>query len=168
MNLTIEKAIKSDAQQILDYLNMVGGESNNLLFGENEFIMSLQAEENFILSLQASTTSALFVGKIENEIVCVGSVMSSLRDRIAHQGDVAVSVKKNYWGLGIGTQLMQTIINYAKQNGTTEILHLGVKCDNDTAINLYKKFGFEETGRYRNYFKIDGKYYDEILMSLYL
>lgn len=168
MIIKIEKAVKSDAQQVLDYLNIVGGESDNLLFGADEFTMSLEAEENYINNLETSKSSALFVGKIENEIVCIGSAMTPLRERIAHQADISLTVKKKYWGLGIGTQLMQTIIDFAKQSGTIEILHLGVKCDNVAAINLYKKMGFEEIGRFSNYFKINGKYYDEILMNLYL
>lgn len=64
--------------------------------------------------------------------------------------------------------MMQTMISFAKRNGQTEILHLGVKDDNLTAVNLYKKMGFNEIGRHKNFFKIDGKYYDEMLMDLYL
>ena len=60
------------------------------------------------------------------------------------------------------------MISFAKRNGQTEILHLGVKNDNINAINLYKKMGFHEVGRHKNFFKIEGNYYDEILMDLYL
>lgn len=168
MKLKIEKAKRHDAGQVLDYLNLVGGESDNLLFGANEFTMSLEAEEEFIENLETSKVSALFVGKIDNEVVCIGSAMAPLRQRIAHQAEVAISVKKKYWGLGIGTHLMQAIIDFSRQNGTTEILHLGVRYGNDEAINLYRKMGFEEMGRYHNFFKINGQYYDEILMNLNL
>lgn len=166
--LIIEKADKKDAQQVLDYLNIIGGESDNLLFGLNEFILSLEEEEKHIESIKNSELNALFLGKIGEEIVCIGSLMTSPRKRIEHHADLAISVKKKYWGLGIGTQLMKTIIDYAKKNNRTEILHLGVKADNIAAINLYKKMGFEEIGVYKNFFKINNQYYDEILMNLYL
>lgn len=168
MILQIDKASKADAAAIIEFLNIVGGESDNLLFGANGFNMSIEAEENFIESLLESKVSALFAGRIGNEVVCVGSIMTSPKDRISHQADLAVSVKKKHWGLGIGTHLMQTMISFAKRNGQTEILHLGVKDDNLTAVILYKKMGFIEIGRHKNFFKIDGKYYDEILMDLYL
>lgn len=168
MVLQINKAIKTDAYEMIEYLNIVGGESDNLLFGANGFHMSVEAEENFIENLLDSNVSALLIGRIENEIVCTGSIMTAPKERISHQADLAVSVKKKYWGLGIGTHLMQTMISFAKRNGQTEILHLGVKDDNLTAVNLYKKMGFNEIGRHKNFFKIDGKYYDEILMDLYL
>ena len=168
MILEIDKAIRSDAQEIINYLNIIGGESDNLLFDANGFHMSVEAEENFIENLTNFRTSALFIGKIDNEIACVGSILSSQRDRIAHQAEIAISVKKKFWGLGVGTHLMQTIINYAKSNGQTEILHLGVIEDNYNAISLYKKMGFEEIGRYKKFLKINGQYKDEILMNLYL
>lgn len=166
--LQIDKAIRSDAQEIINYLNIVGGESDNLLFGANGFHMSVVAEENFIEDLAKSNTSALFIGKIDNEIACIGSVMAPQRERIAHQADIAISVKKKFWGLGVGIHLMQTIINYAKANGQTQILHLGVIEDNFIAISLYKKIGFVEIGRYKKFLKINGQYKDEILMNLYL
>lgn len=168
MILQIEKAVKEDAQQIIDYLNIIGGESDNLLFGANEFVMSLESEENYIESVNQSEASALFVGKIDEEIVCVGSIMASTRNRIAHHSELAISVKKKYWGMGVGTHLMQTMIDHAKNSKITENIHLGVKSDNEMAIQLYKKMGFEECGKFKRFFKINGTYYDEVLMNLNL
>lgn len=37
MTLLINKAQRADAFRIVEYLNIVGGESDNLLFGANEF-----------------------------------------------------------------------------------------------------------------------------------
>lgn len=168
MILQINKAAKGDAAGMVEFLNLIGGESDNLLFGANGFQMTAEAEEIFIENLLESDVSALLVGKIEDEIVCVGSIMTSPRERISHQAELSLSVKKKYWGLGIGTYLMEAMISFAKRNGKTEILHLGVKSDNINAINLYKKMGFHEVGRHKNFFKIEGNYYDEILMDLYL
>ncbi|WP_349673668.1 N-acetyltransferase [Lacrimispora sp.] len=168
MILQINKAAKGDAAGMVEFLNLIGGESDNLLFGANGFQITTEAEEIFIENLLESDVSALLVGKIEDEIVCVGSIMTSPKERISHQAELSISVKKKYWGFGIGTYLMEAMISFAKRNGQTEILHLGVKNDNINAINLYKKIGFHEVGRHKNFFKIDGKYYDEILMDLYL
>lgn len=168
LDLHIDKAKRLDAPKLIEYLNIVGGESDNLLFGENGFHMSIEAEGNFIDSLSNSKTSALFVGKIEDEIVCVGSIMAPQKIRISHQADLAISVKKKHWNIGIGSLLMKFIIDFAKENGQTEILHLGVRSDNVNALNLYKKMGFIEIGKYEKFFKINGEYFDEILMNLYL
>jgi len=166
--LIIRRAEKSDAQQLIDYLNLVGGESDNLLFGENGFHMTAEQEEDFIENINCSQASVLLVGFVDDMLVCVGSVFAGKRERIAHQGDVAMSVLKAYWGIGVGTALMGAIIAFAKNTGTLEILHLGVKADNARAIRLYKKSGFQEIGRYPKFFKIRSEYHDEILMNLYL
>lgn len=47
-----------------------------------------------------------------------------------------------------------------------EQIELGVFSDNEKAIALYKKFGFEVWGNVKNAFKLkDGTYQDEIIMG---
>lgn len=168
LELLLSKADKSDAEKILTYLNLVGGESDNLLFGKNGFHLNTDQEEKFIENINTSKTSALFVGKIDGEIVCVGSIQTPNRERISHQSEIALSVKKACWNTGVGTALMKTLIDFAKETKTIEIIHLGVKSDNVNAIRLYKKMGFEEIGLFKKFFKINGTYGDEVLMNLYL
>jgi RimJ/RimL family protein N-acetyltransferase len=146
-------------------LNIIGGESDNLLFGANEMDFTLEQEEQFIESMNSSTTSALFIGTVDGRIICAGSLSTPYRERISHRGDVAMSVLKEFWRFGVGTYLMHEIIEFAKKSGKLEILHLGVKADNLSAIKLYEKIGFREIGRVPKFFKINGKYYDEILMD---
>ena len=165
--LHIRKAEKKDAQNILDYLNIVGGESDNLLFGAGELSLTVGQEEQFIENMNSSLNSALFVGLSDDKIVCVGSVSTPGRQRISHQAEIAVSVLKAFWGIGVGKCLMSEIINFARTN-KLEILHLGVKEDNVRATELYTKLGFTKIGVYPKFFKINGQYYDQILMNLYL
>jgi len=63
---------------------------------------------------------------------------------------------------------MGELINHAKLTGTTKNISLGVRDGNSNAIKLYEKFGFEKVGIHKDYFNVDGTYYDEILMDLYL
>ena len=79
--LLIEEAVPADAAEMIAYLNQVGGESDNLLFGENGFHMEVEAEEQFLNSMAKAQTSAMFVGRIEGEMVTVGSVSSAGRER---------------------------------------------------------------------------------------
>ena len=164
--LTVRQAVKGDAKNLLDYLNTVGGESDNLLFGAEGFGMTVEQEERFVERMEASQTSALFVGLIEDKIVSVGSISAHARERISHNCEVAVSVLKEFWGAGIGTCMMNEMIDFAKQTNNLKTIHLGVRSDNTRAIELYKKLGFQEIGLYPGFFKIDGKYYDEVMMNL--
>ena len=166
--LQIRMAKKEDAAEIIAYLNIIGGESDNLLFGANEFHMTIEQEEKYIEGLKDSPTSALLVGVVEGRIICVGSLTAPTRERIAHQCNIGMSVLKEFWGFGVGSHLMAALIDFAKSTRKLEIIHLMVRSDNERAITLYKKMGFQEIGLYPKYTKINGQYFDDILMNLYL
>ena len=168
MELIISRTKKEDAREIVEFLNIIGGESDNLTFGKNEFHMSVEDEEKYLEEVENSKTTAFFIGRIDGKIVCSCSLISPKRERLAHQATLGISVKKEYWNMGIATELMKVMIDFAKSNGQTEIIHLGVRADNHSAIHLYKKMGFEEIGRYKNFFKVNGEYFDDVLMNLYL
>ncbi|BBK76728.1 hypothetical protein CBU03nite_01320 [Clostridium butyricum] len=44
----MREATVDDANDIIEYLNTVGGESNNLLFGEGEFKLTIEQEKTYI------------------------------------------------------------------------------------------------------------------------
>ena len=46
--LIFREATVDDANDIIEYLNIVGGESNNLLFGEGEFKLTIEQEKTYI------------------------------------------------------------------------------------------------------------------------
>lgn len=73
-----------------------------------------------------------------------------------------IVVKKNKRGFGIGKALLEKIINICKEN-KIKILRLEVNQNNFIAINLYKNFGFKQTGIRDKYYKNKDK---AILMDL--
>jgi len=166
--LTIRKARKEDARELLQYCKKVGSESNNVTFGPEGLPYTVEQEEEILVSFYNSPSSAYLVGVLDGRIICAGNVSSPKRERLAHQCSLGISVLKEFWGIGVGTYLMNALIDFAKNTGTVEVIHLGVKADNIHAIALYKKLGFEQIGVYPKFFKINGVYYDEILMNLYL
>ena len=81
-----------------------------------------------------------------------------------HRAVMGISVRKEYWGCGLGSYLMQLAIDQTRTNGF-EQLELGVCSDNTRAIHLYEKVGFERCGTMPHAFKLkDGTYRDEIMM----
>lgn len=168
MNFTTEKAKASDAAAVLEYLKQIGGETDNLTFGAEGLPFSVEDEEKYIESLQNSTSSAMFFAKIDGKIIGDASFSSSPRERIKHRGEIGISVVKEYWGKGIGSKLIETIIDFAKNTAGCEIIQLQVRSDNERAIKLYRKYGFEKIGQFKGYLKIDGEYVDCDLMNLYI
>jgi len=60
---------------------------------------------------------------------------------------------KDYWGIGIGSNILDQLIRYAKNSGL-ESLWLVVINDNERAIRLYDKFGFKTEEYFDNLIKM--------------
>jgi ribosomal protein S18 acetylase RimI-like enzyme len=67
---------------------------------------------------------------------------------------------------GLGTALLAELTKESAD--AVEEIRLAVVTTNAAAVRFYKKAGFIAYGMERRALKIDGKYYDELLMSLSL
>jgi RimJ/RimL family protein N-acetyltransferase len=168
LELIQRNAEEKDAEKMLEYLNIIGGESDNLLFGKDGFHLTVEQEREYLRNTKVDPNTLMLLGFIEDKLVSVAQISSSTRQRIAHNSEISVSVKKEYWHMGIGKAQMDELIAYAKNGGKIRNISLGVRDVNEHAIELYEKCGFQKVGVHKNYFNIDGKFYDEILMDLYL
>lgn len=168
MNILITRAMPEDAEEIIKLLKIMGGETDNLTFGSEGMPVSVEDERNYIESLKESASSVMFVAKKDGKIVGTASFNGMTRERMKHRGGFAVSVMKDEWGQGIGSRLLEAVIDFAKNTVHAEIISLEVRSDNVRAIALYEKYGFEKIGHFKGFFKIDGKYVDFDLMNLYL
>lgn len=159
---------EKDAESMISYLNKVGGESDNLLFGENEFHLTPEEEASYINKLHDLSGTLMIIGIIGSDIVSIAQISSFTRKRIAHNAEIALSVKKEHWHKGIGYLMMEELLSFARSTKTIRNISLGVREDNLNAIKLYEKLGFQKTGIHTDYFYIHGKYFNEILMDLRL
>lgn len=167
-NLILRQPTSEDAKDMIEYLNIVGGESDNLLFGEGEFNITVEQEISHIENTTINPNMLMIIGVIDNKIVSIAQICSFSKKRIAHNSEIAISVKKEYWNIGIGSFVMDALINFAKNHNTIKNISLGVKASNHNAIKLYEKHGFQKVGIHKNFFNINGEFDDDIIMDLYL
>jgi ribosomal-protein-alanine N-acetyltransferase len=72
------------------------------------------------------------------------------------QADVlTIAVRESHWGLGIGSALLDAIIQAARERDCAEVF-LEVRADNPRAHGLYTRRGFAEIGVRRGYYKPSG------------
>lgn len=164
--MTIRKAAKSDAPKMVEYLSVIGGESDNLTFGLNEFKPTAEEEESMIESRNSSNNSLMIVAEIDGEIVSMLSMACGTRPRTRHVGEFGITVRKPYWGLGIGNAMLDFLIDWAGNTNIVRKINLRVRSDNTKAIALYKKHGFKEEGLTTRDFYINEVFYDSINMGL--
>ena len=166
--LLLREAQGTDAGAVLAYLNRVGGESDNLLFGKDGFPLPVEREAAFLERQRQEARSILVLGFAGEELVCVASCDAlTARERVAHRASVSLTVARDYWGQGIGRGVMEALIAFARQAGL-EVLQLEVRADNTRAVALYEHLGFEKLGLYRNFMKVNGQGFDAWYMNLYL
>jgi len=89
-------------------------------------------------------------------------------DASNHVGNLGIIVQKRYRDLGIGYRLLDAAIKESYYKNEKEKIILSCFSTNERAIHLYKKIGFKELGLRKNQFKIDGDYFDEVLMELFI
>lgn len=166
--LIIRRANKEDAKNIIEYLNKIGGESDFLTFGENQFKIGIEDERDYIDNANSSENSIVIVATIGNEIVGIGSINSTKKERTKHNGILGISIRKQYWGIGLGSFMMEYLIKWCKSNKITKRIELLVREDNERAIKLYEKFGFEREGLLKGDMYVDNIYYNTIMMGLYI
>lgn len=162
----IERARAEDAAALLDYLKIVGGETENLSFGAEGVSLDLEAEQDHLRMQSESTDNVQYLAKVDGEIIGTAS-LNRKHKRMSHRGVFGISLKKAWWGCGAASALMEAILAFAKENGF-EQLNLEVRSDNARAIRLYEKYGFRKLCTFPHFFKINGEYVDFDLMNLEL
>jgi RimJ/RimL family protein N-acetyltransferase len=166
--LVMRRPNEADAQNMLDYLNIVGGESDNLLFGAGGLALSVEQEIEYINKINSNNNALMVLSFVDDILVGIAQISAPDRERIAHNAEIAISVRKSHWRLGIGEAVMHELITFAKWHKKIGIVSLGVRAQNHGARKLYEKMGFKQIGVRENFFNIDGEYFDEILMDLHL
>ena len=166
--LLIREAVVEDARAVLDYVEDISGESNFLSFGPGEFELTEAEEENVLRKYRESDNQLYILGLIDNTIVAALSFSVGRRPRVRHSGEFSMSVRKQYWGLGIGSLMLDTLIDWARGTRTVKKINLRVRTDNQRAIALYKRKGFVIEGTIRREIFLDGEYFDHHWMGLEL
>lgn len=161
----IRKAVWQDAEEILEFCKLAGGETENLTYGAEGIGVSVEEEETFLKSMEDSDNKLFLVAVEEGQVVGICSYIGCDRPRLKHRGEVSMAVRKSMWGKDIGTRFMERVLAFARQAGG-EIVSLEVRSDNIRAIRLYEKFGFEKVGSFEGYMKINRAYANCDMMRL--
>jgi RimJ/RimL family protein N-acetyltransferase len=109
--------------------------------------------------------STMFIGEFEERLIAMTGVMRGSSPKTRHSAWIwGVYVTPNWRGLHIAEEIIHTCFDWAKARGVV-IAKLGVAAVNRPAIRCYERCGFKVYGTEPRAVLVDGKYYDEYLMS---
>ncbi|WP_282126744.1 GNAT family N-acetyltransferase [Marinifilum flexuosum] len=163
--ITLREASISDAHSlrncILSYINGV-----TIPFTREEFDKSDTEIENWINELNSAPNSLLLIAEYEGEIIGNIDVTSSRRSMLQHTGYIGMGIHEAWQNNGVGSLLFQKMIDCYERNQEIELLWLQVFGSNLSGLHMYRKFGFEESGRQEKFIKThDGEYIDNVIMT---
>lgn len=168
MTYVIRSAIERDANELSELRLQIDGETENLDRERGEAYLDALGFEHLICTDTLGPRNLFLVAATESRIVgfcrCEGSDLK----RFAHKVEFGVGVLKEFWGYGIGKNLLRRSIAWADGNGIRKIT-LNVLETNERAIQLYRRLGFKMEGVLRND-KIlsDGQYHNTIVMGRFM
>ncbi|KKC30367.1 ribosomal protein S18-alanine N-acetyltransferase [Caldanaerobacter subterraneus] len=118
------------------------------------------SREAFVGEVTKNSCARYIVAEVDKKVVGYAGFWVVLDE--GHITNIAVHPE--YRGRGIGSRLMEGLIDLAKKNGITSMT-LEVRESNLVAQNLYKKFGFKVLGRREGYYQDNNE--DAIVMWKY-
>ena len=163
--IIIRSVEPEDAAGMLQYMKIMLGETPFLLRIPEEFNYTPEEEARILAGRRDDPRSLMLVAETGGKIIASADVCShGAKSRVRHRTELGISVRKDYWGQGIGSALMDRLISFAKQTGFEQI-ELTVESKNRRALGLYHKNGFIVYGTRPHGMKYpDGSYDDDYLM----
>ncbi len=113
---------------------------------------------------RSGTDNVCLLGIIGGRIVGTAGLFR-LTGRRAHAAEVGMGVHDDWHGRGIATALLGALVDTADNWLGLRRLELSVYPDNEPAIRLYRRFGFEVEGTFRDFAFRDGRYVDALAMA---
>ncbi len=164
---TIRQPTENDAAQIISYSKILFASTDQVLTTLEEYTITVEDEKKWIYNLTQNLNSQVFIAELNCQIVGLLFFIANTKRKNSHSGEFGVSVHPEFQGVGVGRRLIEKLLLWADTNSQIEKVYLNVFETNKNAIELYKKIGFLEEGRFVKSIKqFSGEYVDVIQMYI--
>lgn len=105
-----------------------------------------------------------FVATIDGDLIGWTHLDLPQVAKVQETAQQTVGVKENYRGYGIGSQLLQRGLDWAKANGYRKVYN-SIPMTNERAIAFLDDRGWETEAIRRDHYTIDDEYIDEVMIA---
>ena len=138
---------EEDVRGVLDYLYATACETEFVIrYPEECGMYTEEGEKRFFERANSADNEAMLVCLVDGIVAATCQVSWSNFIKLRHRASVAIAVRREYWGLGMGTRLMRELIDIAERNPNITQIELDYIEGNSRARALYEKLGFRIAG----------------------
>jgi len=153
-----------DLDDLLDFINSLVEEEADICRDKKA---TREEEADWLGRLLVEIEKGVMIGvvaEVEGRVVA-NSEVKRRSGPMGHVGYLGIAIKAGYRNMGIGTEMMKTLIEESRKMGL-KVLVLEVFASNKRARHVYEKVGFKESGRIPKGIYKKGKYIDSITMTM--
>ena len=162
-DVLVRRAEPRDADALAELGRAVASEDEGWLLTTGDW-RSAGEERRYLKAIRGYENAAVLVAETDGRIVGRLSVARDRHPASPHVADIGLMVAADRRGEGIGAQLLQAAVEWARSAGVSK-LELHVFTWNEPALRLYERFGFEREGLRRGQYRRGGEEVDVILMA---
>jgi putative acetyltransferase len=107
----------------------------------------------------------VLVALVDGQLIGHAGLHANENQRRSHAWGLGITVRDDWHRRGVATRLMEALLDLADNWLGALRIELTVYCDNEPALKLYRKFGFEVEGTHRAFALRDGRYTDSYAMA---
>ena len=164
--LLIREAEPKDAAELVAFLNRVSLETDFTSLDGEGILLTSEEMEVFLNKQASSDNQITLLAFLNDKIAGIVNITADQRKRVRHIGDLFIVIGKRYWNNGLGSLLLEEVIEWAQASGILRRLQLTVQTRNQAAVHLYQKHGFVIEGRQeRGAYIEEGDFIDVYLMG---
>ena len=164
--LLIREAEPKDAAELVAFLNRVSLETDFTSLDGDGILLTSEEMEIFLNKQASSDNQITLLAFLNDKIAGIVNITADQRKRVRHIGDFFIVIGKKYWNNGLGSFLLEEVVEWAQASGILRRLQLTVQTRNQAAVYLYQKHGFVIEGRQeRGAYIEEGEFIDVYLMG---
>lgn len=150
--IIVRTANEADAENLIALKKGYIKDSRSIPLYEEEYKNTAQEETELIKRYHSEENSLLLIAEHNNQLIGNLDITGNQRRKLFHTGMIGMGIANAWQNRKIGSILMQEAIEWAVAS-PLEILWLEVYSTNIAGINLYNKYGCEQCGFMKNFFR---------------